>query len=172
MTSESESQALCALPFSMTKDSCCQVHADVIMLTSCSHLATTEQDVLKKCREAFEQFDMDGSGTIEPWELKVTPRLANLAQRMSRYIWTRPVGLIEPATPVQETLQAMGQTPTDEDMEEMFLELDHDNSGGIDFLEVPSHETHGAMHVERALMWIRAIKSERTNARTTGSLCN
>ena len=76
MMSESESQALCALPFSMTKDSCCQVHADVIMLTSCSHLATTEQDVLKKCREAFEQFDMDGSGTIEPWELKVTPRLA------------------------------------------------------------------------------------------------
>ena len=80
MMSESESQALCALPFSMTK-ACCQVHpgpADVMMLTSCSHLATTEQDVLKKCREAFEQFDMDGSGTIEPWELKVTPRLANL----------------------------------------------------------------------------------------------
>jgi Ca2+-binding EF-hand superfamily protein len=31
----------------------------------------------------------------------------------------------------------MGQAPTDEDMAEMFLELDHDNSGGIDFTEVP-----------------------------------
>ena len=36
----------------------------------------------------------------------------------------------------QETLIAMGQTPTDEDLAEMFLELDHDNSGGIDFPEV------------------------------------
>jgi|AntRauMFilla1563_2_1112583.scaffolds.fasta_scaffold39340_1 Ca2+-binding EF-hand superfamily protein len=27
---------------------------------------------MNKCREAFEQFDMDKSGTIEPWELKET----------------------------------------------------------------------------------------------------
>ena len=31
---------------------------------------------MEKCREAFEQFDMDKSGTIEPWELKVRIRLA------------------------------------------------------------------------------------------------
>ena len=29
------------------------------------------QEEMEKCREAFEQFDMDKSGTIEPWELKV-----------------------------------------------------------------------------------------------------
>jgi Ca2+-binding EF-hand superfamily protein len=36
---------------------------------------------------------------------------------------------------LQEALIAMGQNPTDEDLAEMFLELDHDNSGGIDFAE-------------------------------------
>ncbi|MGB1599438.1 MAG: hypothetical protein ACPIOQ_42215 [Promethearchaeia archaeon] len=30
------------------------------------------QEELQKCREAFEQFDVDKSGTIEPWELKVS----------------------------------------------------------------------------------------------------
>ena len=57
------------------------------------------QDVLKKCREAFEQFDMDGSGTIEPWELKVTLRLANARKscsddRRSAYVLSCPVRLM------------------------------------------------------------------------------
>ena len=39
------------------------------------------QDVLNKCHEAFEQFDMDGSGTIEPWELKVTQITGNAYHR-------------------------------------------------------------------------------------------
>ena len=41
-----------------------------------------------QCREAFERFDKDGSGTIDAWELK-------------------------------ETLKAMGQNPTDEEVFQM-----------------------------------------------------
>ncbi|EKX38760.1 hypothetical protein GUITHDRAFT_76890 [Guillardia theta CCMP2712] len=67
------------------------------------------EDELAKCREAFSQFDADNSGTIEPWELK-------------------------------KTLMAMGQNPKEEqeEQEEMFLELDTDESGSIDFTEFVS----------------------------------
>ncbi len=30
------------------------------------------QEEIEKCREAFERFDKDGSGTIDAWELKET----------------------------------------------------------------------------------------------------
>ncbi|KAJ1478464.1 hypothetical protein T484DRAFT_1669656 [Baffinella frigidus] len=46
------------------------------------------QEEIDKCREAFERFDKDGSGTIDAWELK-------------------------------ETLKAMGQNPTDEEVFQM-----------------------------------------------------
>ena len=44
----------------------------------------TQADI-DKCREAFERFDKDGSGSIDAWELK-------------------------------ETLKAMGQNPTEEEV--------------------------------------------------------
>mmetsp|Transcript_38599 Transcript_38599/g.78017 ORF Transcript_38599/g.78017 Transcript_38599/m.78017 type:complete len:162 (+) Transcript_38599:67-552(+) len=39
---------------------------------------------------------------------------------------------------LRETLLAMGQVPSDEDMAEMFIGLDTDESGGIDFSEFVS----------------------------------
>ena len=30
------------------------------------------QEEIDQCREAFERFDKDGSGTIDVWELKAT----------------------------------------------------------------------------------------------------
>jgi len=57
-----------------------------------------------QCREAFERFDKDGSGTIDAWELK-------------------------------ETLKAMGQNPTDEEVFQMLSQVDDDGSGSIEFPE-------------------------------------
>jgi len=62
------------------------------------------QEEIDKCREAFERFDKDGSGTIDAWELK-------------------------------ETLKAMGQNPTDEEVFQMLSQVDDDGSGSIEFPE-------------------------------------
>ena len=35
------------------------------------------QEEIEKCREAFERFDKDGSGTIDAWELKETLKVVN-----------------------------------------------------------------------------------------------
>jgi hypothetical protein len=35
------------------------------------------QEEIEKCREAFERFDKDGSGTIDAWELKETLKVAS-----------------------------------------------------------------------------------------------
>ncbi len=35
------------------------------------------QEEIEKCREAFERFDKDGSGTIDAWELKETLKVPN-----------------------------------------------------------------------------------------------
>ncbi len=63
----------------------------------------TQADI-DKCREAFERFDKDGSGSIDAWELK-------------------------------ETLKAMGQNPTEEEVFQMLAQVDDDGSGTIDFPE-------------------------------------
>jgi Ca2+-binding EF-hand superfamily protein len=67
-------------------------------------VAMLTQEEIDKCREAFERFDKDGSGTIDAWELK-------------------------------ETLKAMGQNPSDEDIFQMLSQVDDDGSGAIDFPE-------------------------------------
>jgi hypothetical protein len=36
------------------------------------------QEEIEKCREAFERFDKDGSGTIDAWELKETLKVPTL----------------------------------------------------------------------------------------------
>jgi calmodulin len=36
------------------------------------------QEEIEKCREAFERFDKDGSGTIDAWELKETLKVLAL----------------------------------------------------------------------------------------------
>ena len=113
---------------------CCQAACDM------TH-AIVMQEEMEKCREAFEQFDMDKSGTIEPWELKVVTYLVSSicsSQSLGRVYFGRQHNTVADTLfwIGQETLIAMGQTPTDEDLAEMFLELDHDNSGGIDFPEV------------------------------------
>jgi len=79
--------------------------------TRCAHLLLPARVcicspacVRAQCREAFERFDKDGSGTIDAWELK-------------------------------ETLKAMGQNPTDEEVFQMLSQVDDDGSGSIEFPE-------------------------------------
>ncbi|ACO68511.1 dynein 18 kDa light chain, flagellar outer arm [Micromonas commoda] len=62
------------------------------------------QDDINGCREAFNKFDKDGSGTIDASELKAT-------------------------------LNAMGQSPTEEEIFQMISQVDDDNSGEIEFAE-------------------------------------
>jgi calmodulin len=68
------------------------------------YLIMLTQADIDKCREAFERFDKDGSGSIDAWELK-------------------------------ETLKAMGQNPTEEEVFQMLAQVDDDGSGTIDFPE-------------------------------------
>ena len=68
------------------------------------HVIMLTQADIDKCREAFERFDKDGSGSIDAWELK-------------------------------ETLKAMGQNPTEEEVFQMLAQVDDDGSGTIDFPE-------------------------------------
>ena len=59
---------------------------------------------IESCRQAFNTFDKDGSGTIDANELKAT-------------------------------LEALGQSPTAEEIFLMISEVDEDNSGEIEFAE-------------------------------------
>ncbi|EEH59800.1 flagellar outer dynein arm light chain 5 [Micromonas pusilla CCMP1545] len=62
------------------------------------------QEEINGCREAFNKFDKDGSGTIDASELKAT-------------------------------LNAVGQSPSDEEIFQMISQVDDDNSGEIEFSE-------------------------------------
>jgi calmodulin len=69
-----------------------------------SYGVNLNEDEIEMCREAFERFDKDGSGSIDMWEL-------------------------------QATLQAMGQTPSEEEIYQMISSVDDDGNGTIDFGE-------------------------------------
>mmetsp|Transcript_1642 Transcript_1642/g.3131 ORF Transcript_1642/g.3131 Transcript_1642/m.3131 type:complete len:169 (-) Transcript_1642:220-726(-) len=63
------------------------------------------QEEIDQCREAFDRFDKDGSGSIDMWELRMV-------------------------------LQAMGQSPTEEELFAMISQVDDHGSGSIDFGEM------------------------------------
>ncbi len=80
------------------------------------------QEEIEKCREAFERFDKDGSGTIDAWELKETLKVPN--SNFFNAIYFNACHH-----------QAMGQNPSDEEVFQMLNEVDDDGSGGIEFPE-------------------------------------
>jgi calmodulin len=82
------------------------------------------QEEIEKCREAFERFDKDGSGTIDAWELKETLKV------LAFWAYLFHHGIID-----NPRHQAMGQNPSDEEVFQMLNEVDDDGSGGIEFPE-------------------------------------
>ncbi len=81
------------------------------------------QEEIEKCREAFERFDKDGSGTIDAWELKETLKVPEFKYCLHHAIIFTAY------------YQAMGQNPSDEEVFQMLNEVDDDGSGGIEFPE-------------------------------------
>jgi calmodulin len=81
------------------------------------------QEEIEKCREAFERFDKDGSGTIDAWELKETLKVPYCRALSSHGHFSKAF------------FQAMGQNPSDEEVFQMLNEVDDDGSGGIEFPE-------------------------------------
>eukprot|EP00742_Colponemidia_sp_Colp-10_P004939 GILJ01005275.1.p4 GENE.GILJ01005275.1~~GILJ01005275.1.p4 ORF type:complete len:174 (+),score=32.50 GILJ01005275.1:3228-3749(+) len=100
----------------------------------------TEEEI-QKCREAFQAFDKDGSGTIDRFELRVV-------------------------------LEAMGQTPSEEEIFQMISEVDEDMSGQIDFSEFLRviEKQKNAHEVDDETDMIDAFVAMGGNADKTGSV--
>lgn len=63
-----------------------------------------DEGFIQKCREAFNTFDADGSGTIDTQEMKLL-------------------------------LEAIGESPTEEELFRFMAEVDEDGTGEIEFAE-------------------------------------
>lgn len=74
------------------------------------------------CREAFDLFDTDGSGTIDAKELKVAMRCAFLS-------------ISYPTAPMHtsSTTRALGFEPKKEEIKKLIADADKDGNGTIDF---------------------------------------
>ena len=77
------------------------------------------------CREAFDLFDTDGSGTIDAKELKVAMRLAFHSLHAV----------------LKLDFRALGFEPKKEEIKKMIADIDKDGSGTIDFEEFLSMMT-------------------------------
>eukprot|EP00971_Amphidinium_carterae_P076088 1503146-Amphidinium_carterae.4 len=67
-------------------------------------LMVLDEQFISKCREAFNTFDQDGSGTIDTQEMKLL-------------------------------LEAIGETPTEEELFRFMADVDEDGTGEIEFAE-------------------------------------
>jgi calmodulin len=107
---------------------------------------TLSQEDITACREAFDKFDKDGSGTVrvararpatasqsarcEPFLVPGVPSLAFSTPRLTP---SRTPQI--DASELKATLNAMGQNPTEEEIFQMISQVDDDNSGEIEFAE-------------------------------------
>ncbi len=95
------------------------------------------QEEIDGCREAFNKFDKDGSGTVrDPKILFCIPRHGQDQHVLSitftsRHVYVQQIDALE----LKATLNAMGQNPTEEEIFQMISQVDDDNSGEIEFAE-------------------------------------
>lgn len=83
------------------------------------------------CREAFDLFDTDGSGTIDAKELKVAMRYTIVCSPISAGSCSCFVCLPHRTL----THRALGFEPKKEEIKKMIADIDKDGSGTIDFEE-------------------------------------
>ena len=73
-------------------------------------------------REAFDEFDKDGSGAISSKELLGVMRWALHSRVHAGILWSTVI-----------SYRAMGQNPTEEELNNMVMEVDLDGNGTIEF---------------------------------------
>merc|ERR1712010_400723 len=98
--------------------------------------ALTEEQV-EECREAFEMFDIDGSGAIDVRELKAAIKALGMdvsaeeLKKMVADVDKDGNGTIEFAEFLSMMTAKMGDTATDEEIAKCFKLFDHDATGMI-----------------------------------------
>ena len=145
---------------------------------------TLSQEDITACREAFDKFDKDGSGTVrvararpatasqsarcEPFLVPGVPSLAFSTPRLTP---SRTPQI--DASELKATLNAMGQNPTEEEIFQMISQVDDDNSGEIEFAEfmkVIENQKASRRQGERRDGHHRGVRGAGGNADKTGNL--
>ena len=98
------------------------------------------EEEIEEIREAFNLFDTDGSGTIDPKELKAAMQSLGLARRAKRFLGGRRAEILRRSTSRRrfrrgKTKRAAGFEAKNQTIYQMIGDIDKDNDGSIDFEE-------------------------------------
>ena len=106
---------------------------------TCERPGLSEEEI-EEIREAFNLFDTDGSGTIDPKELKAAMQSLGLARRAKRFLGGRRAEILHWSTSRRrfrrgKTKRAAGFEAKNQTIYQMIGDIDKDNDGSIDFEE-------------------------------------
>ena len=102
-------------------------HAAAAQAMAASQMAQLSNEEIEACRAAFANFDKDGSGSIDAFELKAMLSCAPLRPP--------PLPHTTAAHAIFRARAAMGQDLEDEEIFDLIATVDADGSGQIDFPE-------------------------------------